>query len=108
MSGTDTPPAQQQAFIKLRGLPFASTPDKVLEFLGPDVDVLNRAEVGTGQYHRVEAQLANDGFPKPPALLPALEACTVGNDYNERAAHSPCLQRPQVNGMTHRGALDRA
>ncbi len=59
-SGTDisdgrSPPAQQLAFIKLRGLPFAATPDKVLEFLGPDVDVLNRAEVGPGHYRAHEA-----------------------------------------------------
>ena len=44
---TTSPPTQKQAFVKLRGLPFASTAEKVLEFLGPDVDVLNRAEVGT-------------------------------------------------------------
>ena len=53
---TQTPPAQQLAsFIKLRGLPFASTPDKVLEFLGPDVEVLNRAEVGPGPKRADEA-----------------------------------------------------
>ncbi len=48
-SSAAAPAPRPQAWhvIKLRGLPYATTPDKVLEFLGPDIDVQNGAEACT-------------------------------------------------------------